>query len=178
VAEASVTNGSFEVDTESAWPGYNTAATGWTFSGSNCGFGDYDNAFWDNGTCPDGTKVGFMQGGGWVKQSVPGFVAGETYTVSMWINSRASTANPAFSCTLGGTTLFSETIVPVEAEGSHTLPFHHYNAFFTAPSSGNLDLVINSGAVEGEPDRALSFDNITITQGVVTPVRRGWTLYQ
>ncbi len=157
-----VQNGSFEADRYAVSPG--TAAangktiTGWTYAG-NAGLNPVwrnpqaqkgpDAAFYDNGAIPDGKQIALIQGPGSLSQVVPGFEQGKRYVVTLRENGRVQhqgTQWPRLQVTLGGEVIVSaHDVPPVAKKDALDVPFCRVeSAVFTAPTSGEFELVIET----------------------------------
>lgn len=136
-AQITVVNPSFE-DNASAfqsYPGYvnsgsNPSIQGWTSNNTSSGLNgsstNTGNPFANNGTIPDGNAVAFLQATASapltsISQDLSGFVPGQQYTVSFFVNRRLGFDTPNLSVFLGGVQLFSAPITdPSYPLGSYT----------------------------------------------------------
>jgi hypothetical protein len=138
-ADQFVVNGNFAPANPS--PGYGPVP-GWTASSLIEGSNSAAEPFWDNGTIPSGTTVGFIQSDGVFSQTLTGLTVGNLYSLSFVDNSRLGTncnpacnAIPTLTVLLDGSTLIAATAVdPVG--GSN--PFDVVTIDFTALSSSEL----------------------------------------
>jgi len=118
--------------------------------------------FWDNGATVDGSYVGFKQGGGLTGQPTSGYLAGQTYWIQFFANSRNSgdTCDVAVfdaASTAGGAALVSGVNIPI-AGGNN--PFTFINVPFTAAAtSGDLN-ILNTPHSGG--DASLLMDGFSI----------------
>lgn len=128
-ADDFVTNGTFSP----ANPGVGYGAVpSWTGTG-NTGSNSSSQPFWNNGTIPSGTTVGFIQQDGSFSQMLTGLTVGNTYTLSFVDNARENVtgcnpncgATPTLTVTVGGTT-FGPTLVTSVGDS---------NPFFTVTES-------------------------------------------
>lgn len=175
-----IVNSSFEAETFNVFPGYcadNGPITGWTgsdYAGLNPGasFGP----FIDNGLIPDGEQVAFLQvpelgdPPTTLSQTVGGFQIGAQYMVRFHANSReAYRTDPDGLTVLGASltvmmdaqTLIDELLVlPVEASGSHTQPYHVIATPSFVASAETMTLSFINPQVGG--DTTLLLDQVTI----------------
>jgi len=175
-------NHSFEADTFDVFPGYcagNGPITGWTgsnYAGLNPGasFGP----FIDNGLIPDGEQVAFLQvpelgdPPTTLSQTIGGFQIGVQYIVRFHANSREAYRTDPDGLTLPGAsltvmmnahTLIDELLVlPVEASGSHTQPYHVIATPSFVATAETMTLSLINPQVGG--DTTLLLDRVTIEQ--------------
>lgn len=151
-------NPSFEADAVTAFPGYRSEITGWEKVGPS-GFGTNTDAgpFHDNGAIPDGTKVLFLQEASGVRQVVPGFTAGTTYTLQLRANARQVTTTPLLRISVGDVEILPPT--PIPAVGG-TNPYHVIRKAFVSSVSGGSTVTVES--IKGAVDNTLLIDNIEI----------------
>jgi hypothetical protein len=105
-----VQNPSFEVDTYTVWPGYqsgNFPITAWTAQGGHGinPVADGGSPFADNGAIPDGRQVAFMQQEGSLSQVITGFEVGKQYLIHYFENARSGYAVPGVEVKVNGTSL-------------------------------------------------------------------------
>ena len=156
-AQSLITNGSFEANSFTTYPGYvggdNGFITGWTSNNNNSGLNPAaGDPFDNNGVSPDGGNVAFLQSAGGstatpttLYQQLTGLTIGQVYSVSFYDNSRANTAIPTLSLLvggtqsnvpagpgqttiIGGTSIYSSAITPVGG----TNPYNFITTSFTA----------------------------------------------
>ena len=159
-------NPSFDASARVAYPGYTgaTPIAGWTVTGgiglNSTGVGP----FTDNGDAPDQEMVFFIQNAGSAAQTVEGLPAGSTCTLSYAVNTRSAgwtAPGTPYSVSIGGTTIFSETLAPVAA-GSY---YQRY-VVFTAPAA-TAELKFTNTTTSG--DLTLLLDNIRLIPGNADP---------
>lgn len=157
-----VANGSFETGT----PGYG-APTGWNGSyhfHTGIALPNRDGWF-DNGWSPDGGRVGFIQtdGKATLGQQIAGFKANTVYLLVYHENSRAATAVPMLTVSLGAAVIYQAHAVPAVAKpGLFTTPFIKRMVSFTVPADGTYPLTFHFTSVSG--DASLLIDNISIVK--------------
>lgn len=155
-----VVNPSFEANVFTGYPGYvNTAGngtiSGWTSNNTNSGLnpfngtGIYGNSpFTDNGVIPDGNQAAFLQSSSGLvttlSQNLSGFMAGHQYEVSFYDNSRTYSQSPLLNVLLGGQSIFTNTITPVDPTGVHKTAYHFDSGIYTASTSGSESLMFFS----------------------------------
>ncbi len=164
-AQPEVTNGGFEADRFTAYPGTANAngrrITGWTYRG-NAGVNPVyskENGtvspFADNARIPQKRQVLFIQNEGAVSQKVPGFSKGKRYRVQFRENARAfnrSGTLPKLTVRLGVKTIVSaHTVAPVCAADRRDLPYARVvSDLFVPERDGEYELVfetLNTGGV-------------------------------
>ncbi|MBN2449324.1 MAG: hypothetical protein JXR77_02980 [Lentisphaeria bacterium] len=162
-AQVRVLNPGFEADRFSLWPGTadanGKAIDGWSYQGNvginpiqpspNSRPGQDPAPFFDNGGCPEGRQVLFMQNQASLRQDVDGFVKGTRYRIVFRENARHNNAperNPRLRVGLGGEILVSEhDVQPVGEIGIREMPFARVeSAVFTAPGDGAFALVFET----------------------------------
>lgn len=157
VSGAFVRNPSFESNYNATWPSY-SAIDNWDGgSGVNQGA---TGPFADNGTIPDGNRVGFKQGSGSVSQTISGLEPGKEYWAQIWYNRRNCCGDVLDDMTLQfeGVEIGSvKGVVPVG--GQNPYGFRNF-AFTPSSASGLFEIVhtVHSG------DASLVFDAVTIVQ--------------
>lgn len=179
-----IINGSFEANSFAAFPGYvnftyngltNGTISGWTSNNSFSGLNPYtsgqnndrtgSNPFANNGKTPDGAQVAFLQGGGTtLTQTLNNLVIGNVYQVSFYDNSRTNQAGtaygiPTLSLLVGGNTLFSQTITPVDTYQSFKNPYNFMTVSFVASASSTPLQFANTTA---SGDATALIDNVSI----------------
>lgn len=168
---ASLVNGGFETDAVAAPNGYRVI-TGWTGSASGVGTNASAGPFANNGTIPEGTKVGFIQAsttpvtltsdGG-----MTGLVPGSTYNLTYRVNSRSSFAEPTMGLVIGGSTVISNKISSVG--GTAAYKYVSYNFVATAATM-SLSLSNVSTA-----DSALLLDDFVVSAATPKFTTTAWT---
>jgi hapalindole biogenesis HpiC1 cyclase-like protein/PEP-CTERM motif-containing protein len=176
-----ILNGSFEDAYNTGFAGYgdidnwtstNEARTGKNPEDSPTG----RSPFWDNGICPDGEQVAFIQNsggdGGALGQTVTGLTIGAQYTLSLAYNCRYSNGNTNWggapvNMTVsidGGATdlILIENITPVGTVRGDN-PFHTVEETFAA-AAASVDLVIAGPSLYSGSDGTLTFDNVQLTE--------------
>lgn len=178
-----VLNPSFEANVFTGYPGYvNTAGNGaiadWTSNNTNSGLnpfqgtGTYGNSpFTDNGVIPDGNQAAFLQSGGslvtTLSQNLSGFTAGHQYQISFYDNSRTYSQSPLLNVLLGGQTIFTNTIAPVDSTGVHKTAYHFDSGFYTASTSQTESLMFLSTSAG---DATALIDSVSVRDlGPVSP---------
>lgn len=145
------------------WRVHNITGTqGYLRAGMNTGA-----PFFDNGAVPDGSQVLFLENEtSQISQMVPGFTAGHIYKLEIAANSRSAPANdatlqvsidgtPLTLTEVGGGTASPVNIPPVGG----TSAFYEFEADFTAPASGLLELTIENL----QPTSSLLVDDVRIS---------------
>jgi hypothetical protein len=189
-----ILNPSFEDD---GWPADKQDLTGWNHIQVPSGDGNWagldtmganNRNMWENGLTTDGLYAmtlepwGPVPGGSnpmWLDQTINGFEIGKTYRISFSYNARAYTGGvggttPIFTIKMDGVDVFADpALVPVEATGSHTLPFYTNHFDYTATAVSHT-LRIHAEADDGTPnnDETLIIDDFEITEvggGAATP---------
>jgi hypothetical protein len=165
-----VANPSFELDSFPTFPGYvgqpgnPGAISGWTHAGGvgiNAFPGD---PFGDNGLVPDRNQIAFIQGAGSLSQVLAGFDTTKQYWLQGWVNARNCCGDiPVAEVKYNGVSLSgSVSLVPLEAPGSHTVPYYFVHIpFIPTAASGTLE-VTSFPAAGG--DASLVVDAINIIQ--------------
>ena len=157
----SLTNGNFEADTYTNFPGYTSGnggtITGWSHTGGvgiNPGGG---SPFRDNGN--NGTQVAFIQNTGSLSQVVNGVVVGQEYELTFDYNERSGDAGggTTVTATIAGETFTDASNNPVG--GSN--PYHSASLRFTATAASET-LVLSSATNGG--DNSGHFDNVRIRE--------------
>lgn len=151
-ADQFVTNGTFSPANPN--PGYGSV-TGWNGTG-NTGSNSSTQPFWNNGTIPSGTTVGFIQQDGTLSQMLMGLSVDTTYTLSFVDNARENVAGcnpncgatPTLTVTVGGTA-FGPTMVSSVGDGN---PFFTVTETFMATSMD--ELLTFSSSVPVDPNGA------------------------
>jgi hypothetical protein len=164
---ATVTNPSFEADTFTVFPGYvanNGPVTGWTGADGQGINPSAGSPFADNGTVPDGTQVGFLQGTASFGNTITGLTNGQQYELSFRVNARSGLA-PTMSVDVGGTALVKSDVNPVGGAN----PYKYVVRTFTA-TGPTMPLNIHSTVLAG--DRTLLVDDVRITAKPNAP----WTV--
>jgi len=148
-----VANGSFEADDVPAWPGYGPI-TDWEGGG---GIND-GGPFGDNGTIPDGTKLGFIQGTKTLSQQLTGLEAGAEYVLAFYYNARNCCGGTiGFTVSVGGEELGSVSDVkPVGGEN----PYNSASYSFVAAGS-DAELVFSATA---DGDATLLLDAVSVSK--------------
>ncbi|MCX6951484.1 MAG: hypothetical protein NTV51_04755 [Verrucomicrobia bacterium] len=135
-----VVNFSFETPTPSTFPDYTVGATGWTLTRSDIPAGTF--APTSSGVTPapiDGNQVGYANGSGGLQQVLStAFVAGGTYTYSVYIGNRSDGTAPTGNATI--------------ELGYFDTTFHPLASQSAAPALGNFDFVSGSYLQIGAPD--------------------------
>jgi hypothetical protein len=157
-----VANPSFEASGTPEPPGYLTAGAGWTGGGVetigvNAAGGDFAN----NGTVPDQDHVVFIQGPGYIEQTVRGLAAGETYSVSFKYNARTGNT-PTLRLSVDGATRFEQAVTPVGGTAAYT------------SGSANFVATATSAVIRFEQtdagDQTVLLDDIRIAGVVLEPI--------
>jgi len=166
VGDPLVANGSFEADDVPAWPGYR-AITDW-IGGSGINDG---GPFGDNGTIPDGAKLGFIQGSKTLSQNLIGLEAGTEYVLSFYCNARICCGGTiGFTESVGGEELGSVSDVkPVGGDNPYNSASYSFVAVgneaelvFSAMAAGDATLLLDAVSVskaDGGDGPALSVVN-------------------
>lgn len=160
-----IANPSFEQNAAGGNNGYLTGTTGisgWTYEGtSRYGLNNASGPFADNGTIPNGTNIAFIQNllnaGGGLRTTITGLVAGNTYTVSMGVNSRTVVNNSQLKITAGTASTVPETITA----GSYQTKTLAFTATATTAS-----LFIENTRIDS--DNSLLVDNLSISRTSAT----------
>ena len=172
---ATVSNPSFEADTFTAFPGYisgNSSVTGWTEStatqqGINPG---PTSPFANNGTIPDGTKVGFIQTNGNTNSfsnTISGLTPGEQYELSYRVNTRNG-QQTSMSVSVGGSTLVASNVTSVGG----TNQYGYVVRTFTATGT-TMPLQVSSSS---PTDQTLLMDDFKVNAKTATPWKvSAWT---
>ncbi|HKX27659.1 MAG TPA: discoidin domain-containing protein, partial [Blastocatellia bacterium] len=133
-----VSNNSFEAPATGTYA-YNPSGGSWTFSGaspSGSGVSANGSGFTaGNPAAPQGTQVAFLQRTGTISQSIGGFVAGRTYTITFSAAQRANKSGgqpgQTWNVVVNGLTVASFA-PPRTATG-----YEDYEATFTATATTN-----------------------------------------
>ncbi len=145
-----VTNGGFEEGTmNETFPHYG-AISGWD---GGSGVNDSTGPFHDNGSIPEGKRIGFKQGDGIVSQTVE-LAAGTQYTLRFRENSRAGTAPIDLEVRLNGTVL-------VEYHTVYSGEYILVSKDFSSPGTGNYLLEFQT--YSNGLDATLLLDTVSIT---------------
>ena len=119
--------------------------------------------FADNGYIPGENQVAFLQSDNnlttTLSQTLSGFKSGDQYKVSFFDNSRTYSQDPILSVLLGGKSIFTSTITPVESKGSYNVEYHTDSGIYTAGSSSTADLLFSSASTK---DATVLIGGITI----------------
>jgi hypothetical protein len=152
-----VANPSFEASgTNQVAPGYIPVVAGWTKLGGGMLINQTGGAFADNGAIPDGGNVLCLQSGVSVSQTLHDLSPGMNYQLSLYVNSRESTATPSALVKIGGSTAFSGAVTSVG--GSN--PYQTLTYTFTAASTNATLTISNSTATV--TDSTLLVDNVRV----------------
>lgn len=165
------TNGYGAVDdwTQDPFPSGNQGFAGGYLTGAVTS----GSAFWDNGFVPgEGTsgKVGAIQAFApfgnnqmSLEQSVNGFVAGQSYTLTYYENSRAGTSAPLVEVLVGGNVVVASHLdTAVDPGGTFATPFRLETSIpFTVAVSGSALVEIRVTTTGG--DSSALIDNVAIT---------------
>jgi len=159
-----IANPSFEADNFTTFPGYvsgNGPITGWNaLGGHGVNPGTFGGPFTDNGTIPDGTKAGFLQEDGALRQVVSGFTIGATYQIRYFENARncCSGTAPFVEVRVGGqTVLAAHAVPPVGGANPYRLATTDP---FTATATAMELAFVKSNPQGG--DTTLLLDNISV----------------
>lgn len=168
---STIANASFEADTFVTFPGYianpgNGPITGWvTNANANTGLNPGGgNPFANNGSVPEGSNVGFLQGNpGFARtissvDGITGLVAGRTYNLTYRVNSRAGN-EPDMGLIVDGATVLQNRINAVG--GSNPYKTVSINFVATGPTAS---LTLRNDALT---DQTLLFDDFQVNE--VTP---------
>lgn len=171
---ATISNGGFEADTFTVFPGYisgNAPLTGWTASDDGrAGINPAPTSpFANNGVVPEGTKVAFLQVNGGTStdltsnSGITGLVPGQTYNVTYRVNSRngGPRVPPSMGLILGGNEVVRNAVTAVGGTNGYKYVSHNFTA-----TSATMSLSINNTTALGG-DSALLLDDFSVT--AVTP---------
>ena len=137
--------------------------TGATVSGGGPGANFSGGPYWDNGTIPSGSTVGFIQQDGSWSTLLTGLTVGGTYTLSFVDNARncCNGADPTLTVLVEGSTLIGPTLI-TPVGGSN--PFYLVSDTFTA-SAVDETLEFSSFVASGDGTVLLS----DVSVSTVTP---------
>lgn len=154
--------------TQSPFPSGNPGFAGGYLTGA-AGAG---SAFWDNGTVPGEGVTGlvgaiqayapFGNSTMSLEQTVNGFVAGQTYTLSYDENSRAGTSTPLVEVLVGGQVVVAlHADTAVDPGGTFSTPFRVETSIpFTVPVSGSA--LVEFRVTTSGGDSSALIDNVSI----------------
>ncbi len=170
---AAIFNGGFETDPVAGGAGYRVIS-GWTGSTSGVGTNASGGPFANNGTVPEGTKVGFIQAAGPAvtltsDAGITGLVPGNTYNLTYRVNTRSGFAEPTMGLVIGGNTVISNKISAVGAVGS-TAAYKFISYNFVATSS-TMSLSVASSATL---DSALLLDAFVVSDSTPKFTTTAW----
>jgi hypothetical protein len=153
-------NGSFEdppLNPNSISSG--NGGTFWTANNSNVNL--ISNNFGNLGTTPYGNQyIGFSLTGASDQQTVSGFLAGQSYVLTLFFADIANNANPQLTVTISGaasaTGIFN---APVSGpNGANPYPFQQAQLPFTTTADGDITVaLIDSGSA------SVAVDNVSLT---------------
>lgn len=158
-----VTNASFEAPTYTSGNyAYDpTGVPGWTFSG-RAGI-SASSSPWFAGAPPDGSQAAFIQSApstnGTISQTLTGFTAGQSYSVTFWIADRPSYSADPVTVSLGGTNL--GTFTPT------TTSFVQVTTSTLIASATSMTLVFTGAASSGDINSAIDLVSVS---GGSTPI--------
>ena len=153
-------NGSFEDPVRPA----NSILSGnggtfWTANNSNVNL--ISNNFGNLGTTPYGNQyIGFSLTGASDQQTVSGFLAGQSYVLTLFFADIANNANPQLTVTISGaasaTGIFN---APVSGpNGANPYPFQQAQVLFTTIADGDITVALtDSGSA------SVAVDNVSLT---------------
>jgi hypothetical protein len=152
-----IANPSFEASgTNQTFPGAIAALAGWQHAGVNVVIvNQAGGPYLDNGTIPDGLNVLVLQDDSGVSQTLHGLTPGQTYRLTLYVNSRSAEPAPATALiTIDGNTVLNE---PVSQVGGNN-PYHFITFDFSA-SAADVDLSIANQFIEHS---SLLVDNVRV----------------
>lgn len=167
VAQAGLTsitiaNPSFQADVFGGvgYAGQNgNVVTGWTLDnpGGIGVTGDQPGgAHFIDGSTVDGSRAGFIQGGGTYSQTISGLTPGQRYVFQGWFRARSTPGVPVFNANYGAQSLIAgQSVTPGAAWQAFSVPF------IAGSASNTLSF---SSSVPGGGDGALALDSIQVFQ--------------
>ncbi len=160
-SEVPIVNPSFEASGRiAANNGQTNGVAGWSFSANSLlsvGVNDASQPFYNNGVTTDGNLVALLQDLHALSQSIGGLRVGQRYSLSYAYNARAGYGAPVLKVTIGAFTAQDGPVMPCEAAGAHTLPFHTASFTFDADAPTLILTFAQTGAAT---DRTVLIDDI------------------
>lgn len=134
---------------------------GWLVEGT-VGINTSAGPFANNGTIPEQDHALFIQRLGSISQTVRGLVSGQSYTLTLKVNARA-TNTPHLEATANGTVVIGQDVTPVGG----TAAYRTVTGIFKADSD-TVELMI-AQTVDGT-DQTLLVDDVQLTGTFVAPL--------
>jgi len=121
------------------------------------GISSVGSAFGNTTPAPDGTQALFLQNQSSASQTIAGIQAGDTYTISFYVEQRAYGSQQTLDVTLGDQTLFSGT---APSSSAYTLE----TGSIVADQSGSLALTFaGQQSALGNTDATVFVDKVNLT---------------
>lgn len=160
----SIINPGFQADNYTTFPGYNgqpgnpAQPTGWAQTGGG-GVNGLDlgaGAPFSDGATLDGTRVGFIQGGGSISQTLSGLTPGKQYYFQGYFRGRNCCGDvPVISASFAGAPLITSVNIGAGSWQSFSVPF--------IAGSGSGSLLISSTSSAGG-DASVAYDGFSVFQ--------------
>jgi hypothetical protein len=162
LASINIVNPGFQADVYGTFPGYQgqpgnpAATTGWTGGGGVNGSDIGAGLPFSDGSTLDGTRVGFIQGGGTTSQTLSGFTPGAQYYFQGYFRGRNCCGDvPVISVSMGGDPLITNVNLGAATWQAFSIPF--------IAGSATAALSIGSAPSAGG-DATVAYDGLTVFQ--------------